>query len=392
MRVIGKIWQVKKGIDIESVSGNVFSFHFRDEWDMEKVILGSPWSFDNVLMVLEKPVGMSTIESLKFSHADFWVQIHKIPILCMTKEIGRFLGSMIGEVLDIDGGNSGDCVGKFMRVRIRMDITKPLKRCLRVDIMGDGTETIMILRYERLPNHCFKCGLIDHSTAECKEEGSCSLVNGKEELPYGMWLRASGSQRKSNYARNRGPFFPPAKIGNDLSDRVINSMSEPDQSQQQGTIDGEQGLLGKEDVMIQDCESLPVNCSSHQQEKEGNLEEENGTEGAAINGNINCDINCDIGHCDTEHGCISESQEMNRPISSGRAGVPMEVLMGLMLGEFVDEYTVRVVDVFAMPQSGTGVSVEAVDEYTTLYVFVIIIIIIIKFCCIKLYENENIIN
>eukprot|EP01006_Ploeotia_vitrea_P009695 TRINITY_DN23854_c0_g1_i2.p1 TRINITY_DN23854_c0_g1~~TRINITY_DN23854_c0_g1_i2.p1 ORF type:complete len:257 (+),score=127.24 TRINITY_DN23854_c0_g1_i2:294-1064(+) len=35
--------------------------------------------------------------------------------------------------------------------------------------------------------------------------------------------------------------------------------------------------------------------------------------------------------------------------------------MGLMLGEFVDEYTVRVVDVFAMPQSGTGVSVEAVD-------------------------------
>jgi 26S proteasome regulatory subunit N11 len=42
------------------------------------------------------------------------------------------------------------------------------------------------------------------------------------------------------------------------------------------------------------------------------------------------------------------------------AGVPMEV-MGLMLGEFVDDYTVRVIDVFAMPQSGTGVSVEAVD-------------------------------
>ena len=32
-----------------------------------------------------------------------------------------------------------------------------------------------------------------------------------------------------------------------------------------------------------------------------------------------------------------------------------------MLGEFVDDYTVKVVDVFAMPQSGTGVSVEAVD-------------------------------
>jgi 26S proteasome regulatory subunit N11 len=39
-----------------------------------------------------------------------------------------------------------------------------------------------------------------------------------------------------------------------------------------------------------------------------------------------------------------------------RAGVPLEV-MGLMLGEFVDEYTIKVVDVFAMPQSGTSVSV-----------------------------------
>lgn len=47
-------------------------------------------------------------------------------------------------------------------------------------------------------------------------------------------------------------------------------------------------------------------------------------------------------------------------LKHGRAGVPMEV-MGLMLGEFVDDYTVHVVDVFAMPQSGTGVSVEAVD-------------------------------
>jgi 26S proteasome regulatory subunit N11 len=47
-------------------------------------------------------------------------------------------------------------------------------------------------------------------------------------------------------------------------------------------------------------------------------------------------------------------------LKHARAGVPLEV-MGLMLGEFVDEYTIRVVDVFAMPQSGTGVSVEAVD-------------------------------
>ena len=48
-------------------------------------------------------------------------------------------------------------------------------------------------------------------------------------------------------------------------------------------------------------------------------------------------------------------------LKHGRAGVPMEV-MGLMLGEFVDDYTVQVIDVFAMPQSGTTVTVESVDH------------------------------
>lgn len=42
-------------------------------------------------------------------------------------------------------------------------------------------------------------------------------------------------------------------------------------------------------------------------------------------------------------------------------GVPFEV-MGMMLGEFDDDgFEVKVVDVFAMPQMATTVSVESVD-------------------------------
>ncbi len=64
---------------------------------------------------------------------------------------------------------------------------------------------------------------------------------------------------------------------------------------------------------------------------------------------------------DTKETVYISSIALLKMLKHGRAGVPMEV-MGLMLGEFVDEYTVNVVDVFAMPQSGTGVSVEAVDD------------------------------
>jgi len=69
----------------------------------------------------------------------------------------------------------------------------------------------------------------------------------------------------------------------------------------------------------------------------------------------------DIPIVDTAETVYISSLALLKMLKHGRAGVPMEV-MGLMLGEFVDDYTVKVVDVFfAMPQSGTGVSVEAVD-------------------------------
>jgi len=63
---------------------------------------------------------------------------------------------------------------------------------------------------------------------------------------------------------------------------------------------------------------------------------------------------------DTAEQVYISSLALLKMLKHGRAGVPMEV-MGLMLGEFVDDYTVRVKDVFAMPQSGTSVTVEAVD-------------------------------
>merc|ERR1711998_605642 len=61
---------------------------------------------------------------------------------------------------------------------------------------------------------------------------------------------------------------------------------------------------------------------------------------------------------DTAETIYISSLALLKMLKHGRAGVPMEV-MGLMVGEFVDDYMVVVTDVFAMPQSGTGVSLTA---------------------------------
>ncbi|TXG59766.1 hypothetical protein EZV62_014339 [Acer yangbiense] len=82
----------------------IFLHSIRNELDLNRVLAGCPWSFDGALIAMEKPVGKGTLDSLSFNLADFWVQIYQIPLLCMTKEIGRFLGNMIGQVLEVDGG------------------------------------------------------------------------------------------------------------------------------------------------------------------------------------------------------------------------------------------------------------------------------------------------
>ncbi|MES1913902.1 MAG: hypothetical protein MHM6MM_006050 [Cercozoa sp. M6MM] len=64
---------------------------------------------------------------------------------------------------------------------------------------------------------------------------------------------------------------------------------------------------------------------------------------------------------DDAEGVQISALALLKMLSHANSGVPMEV-MGLMLGKFVDPYTIKVVDSFSMPLSGTNVSVESVDE------------------------------
>lgn len=63
---------------------------------------------------------------------------------------------------------------------------------------------------------------------------------------------------------------------------------------------------------------------------------------------------------DTGEQIYISSLALLKMIKHCSAGRPFEV-MGLMVGEIVDDYTITVEDVFSMPQTGTTISVESVD-------------------------------
>ncbi|TXG66495.1 hypothetical protein EZV62_007770 [Acer yangbiense] len=180
--VISKIWQIRKELEVEWISRNTFAFHFSCRDDKDRVLKRGPWSFDDGFLVLEEPEGKGDISKMKFNRADFWVQIQNVPLMCMTVEIGRFLGDIIGKVKDVDGGGSGVCMGKFLWVRVELDIDKPLRRCLCIDNLGDEEETVTPLQYERLPDFCFQCGLLARKAAQWGRIGD-------QRYDHGNWRR-----------------------------------------------------------------------------------------------------------------------------------------------------------------------------------------------------------
>ncbi|KAL5817683.1 hypothetical protein ACOSQ3_026061 [Xanthoceras sorbifolium] len=93
----------------------MFVFSFKCLWDRRRVLEGGPWSFDKFLLVLKEPVGIGRIEELGFSSALFWVQIYNLPLAYLNKEVGLFLGDMIGRVREVDTGTGGYCLGKCLR-------------------------------------------------------------------------------------------------------------------------------------------------------------------------------------------------------------------------------------------------------------------------------------
>ena len=74
-----KAWGLEDGVQIVEVCSNLFQFKFYTKFDLERILKGGPWTFDNQLLLLMKWRKGMNVDNVRLNQASLWVQIWGAP-------------------------------------------------------------------------------------------------------------------------------------------------------------------------------------------------------------------------------------------------------------------------------------------------------------------------
>ena len=200
---IADIWRPARGISIKDLKPGVFLFQFYHVDDMDWVFNGGPWSFDGVMLVLNKIGGGEDPLEVPLFNLQFWIRLFGVPSGLMTEIAGKQLGNFFGTFISYDSNNNSSIWRECMRIKISIDVRQPLKRKKKI-CRKNGAECIVQCKYERLGDFCFVCGLVTHTERFCSQK--FSVISKDVVREWGPWLRAparrSVGQDRSKFLRD----------------------------------------------------------------------------------------------------------------------------------------------------------------------------------------------
>ncbi|KAG8491552.1 hypothetical protein CXB51_014809 [Gossypium anomalum] len=163
---VADLWHPVGGICISDLGEKRYLFQFFHDVDVQKVLSSTPWFFNNHLIILQKVQRGEDPSAILLNFTEFWVQIHDLPSGLITKTMAMQFGEFLGKLLEYDTFIPTLGLKKFMRIRVRLDISNPLKRTKRIQI-GKATTVYARFQYENLSLFCFICGKLGHDESYC---------------------------------------------------------------------------------------------------------------------------------------------------------------------------------------------------------------------------------
>ncbi|KAL0409765.1 UNVERIFIED_CONTAM: hypothetical protein Sradi_1910900 [Sesamum radiatum] len=177
-----------RGMEVKLLSDHRFLLRFNDSADRDRALRGCLWAFDRNLVILGAIKDEENPLAVQLTWCPFYVHVHGLPLRWMTSEIAESMGNRLGQFIECDNPNSW---GATIRVRVALDISRPLKRFLKLRVAAH--EVTVSFTYERLPNFCYGCGVLGHILRDCRKTIEDPDVVNSSELQYGHWLRESRS-------------------------------------------------------------------------------------------------------------------------------------------------------------------------------------------------------
>nr|POE59914.1 hypothetical protein CFP56_39483 [Quercus suber] len=125
-------WKMGSDLQIVEVGSNVLQFKFGSEYQLQWVEKNGPWNFENNLLLLCRWRRGLSSKNITFTHSPFWIQIWGLPFELMAEEVCRDLGNSLGSFIETDRRTGQSDQAKFMRVRVDLQLDKPLRRGAKI--------------------------------------------------------------------------------------------------------------------------------------------------------------------------------------------------------------------------------------------------------------------
>ena len=119
---------MNESMQILEVGPNLFQFKFQSEFDLDWIFRGGPWTFDNQLLLLKRWSKCMNVGNIRLEAASLWVQIWGAPFDMVSPQVAKEAGSRLGEVEEVEWRKKQDDLSMFMRVRVALPISKPIRR------------------------------------------------------------------------------------------------------------------------------------------------------------------------------------------------------------------------------------------------------------------------
>lgn len=190
LKRLNTIWHPKSKMELTSMENDYYLVKFNSVADYEFAKYGGPWMIlEHYLIVKEwrpdfRPHSDATERVL------VWVRFPDLPLEYFDNSILFRIGKKIGNPIRIDGATSLISKGKFARLCVEVDLTKPLlsKFWMR--------KKVWRIEYEGIHMICFKCGIYGHNAGTCMQGEEPRVPEVSPELR--QEETAMGEQRVSN--------------------------------------------------------------------------------------------------------------------------------------------------------------------------------------------------